>query len=1717
MSPCGYKTRSALVRAGLNMLTSMVLVLAAGLFLFSAQSTNGGTFDISVDQTVSPDQPGTGAGRIDEPGEQDIYVFQGVPGQAVFLDMLSHDPNLGLVTWEVFDPFGNSLSIQCFACRDHGFLTLPRTREYRIVVGRPDLKVSGDYAFRLYAVPDTEVFQIAFGDEVNGNDTPLEGAGRIESPGARDEYVFQVETGQKIIFQLISFDQTIKDVNWSLVSPSLGALYSGDLLQYSPSIITINESGTFSLVIGDSASAAQGSYHFRLDAVPPPDEVVLDLSDAVILDEKLEGAGHLQALGASDIYHWTMDEPGWVFLDLVDADRDLQFAEWQLSGPENRQILSTYFFSGDPGLVYLNQAGDYKMIVGGNIESGTGSYSIHLQPVPANEEFSIQPGDLISPHQPGEGAGNIGVPGAQDVYRIEVSAGQSVFVESLQADRDLGFLSWRMESPEGEVIFEECLRCKDPGLFVLAQAGVYQITVGGSQHAGTGNYAFRIWEVPLPEQFDKGHVGFVVTPDSSDSLEGVLGVPGEVDTFLIHADRLETWHFRPTHGTGSPTLMWRLKDPEGNVLFDAPLRPASSFAQFMTIRQKGIFLLECYHSSSTKAHYGFELERLEHCPVADLGANASLPVLTIANPVQGEVYSDPDVDMVGSIGESPGVRGIDLVLALDSSESLLKTDPTDLRRSAVRAFIEALPRGLNIRIALVDFDQSARLVQPLTDDFAQVLAKLDQLDQSGGTNIEEALQVSLEEILAQENADVARSIILFSDGENSTGSAADATFRANAEAVKVHTVYLGANPTEGSELLQTIATATCANYRHAKSASQLVDIFKNIASPVPIKRMEAFSSVRPGEVFPVQFVGQFWGVSGLPISGGGGDGEAVLTVRLYTEEQPERMVEHSVAVRFQNIVNAAPVLIPPPDIVIFEDRSRTLTLNAQDQDHDTDELSWTFQSDRPDLFPEDGGWQWLVQNGRTRLKFSPLADKSGSATGTIRVTDPEGAFSEASFVINVRELNDRPYFDQLEDLVMNPGELVRVIHITGIHDGSAFENQSLTLTARSENTALIQQPEVIYDGISQSAQLFVRPVLGIDGTTTVELTLSDGEAVNGTFAREFQITVLKAPNQAPVIRWKNPVNASKFFEGDTVSLEVEAFDPDGNVRKVAFFANAQELSKRDLTNPVLLWKPDTVGIFELWALVEDDTQATEKTSPITIEVVERPPDFTLGIRTPLDSTIVCIGQMVDVEVDLTGGDTDGNVVHFFAGDELQGVRNAPPYNFQWEADEVGDFLLTAVAFREDGSSIVSDPIRTGVSDTCLQVALIANDPEFHEVDLAREFLFEMGIGSRVFTANEVVVDELDPFDLAMIVVDEIEGVQPAMLHTVEYMVTQLDRSVFVLGHRIAGSTEALSQSEKERWQALIHLRAFGSQIVTEPVELQETGFFRNILDGRFGHVEPFVLSLETDRSIADDQAEAIVFSGDTDLLVRSPGGTEPDFGQPRVVSMNLSLTGNGNEQSETQRKVLFQNAVCWSMRCGGCSNAVLPVLPLTWQSEAETGSQVRQVFQFVNNGACELTGGRVELAIPEGVILEDIIMSAGLGWRSDSETGNAVLNLGRLTSGAEGGIQAQLLLRPVSPGDYLISICSSSNNTDLVCTEQLLTVTGKQLSPPKVRMRRSLTGELSLVISGDEGVRYRVEYSSDFINWFHFGNAEGEESTFVVPTNDQGFPITLFYRASIQP
>ena len=397
-----------------------------------AQSVD--VFDIQLGWTIEADQPFPGSGRIEENGGQDIYTFDGTPGQTIFLDMISHDPSFRQMTWTVVGPDGSVLSLECFRCQDPGIIQLTRTGQYQIIVGTPALKETGAYSFRLLAIPDPDIFQVQFGDEI-GPDTPKTGAGRIESPGASDAYHFEVEAGQRFIFRLLSYEPVLDYVNWSLQSPTLGTLYFGDLIGYQPQILTLEESCVFQLVIGDKNNSATVEYRILLQSIPSPDEIHLSLDEPIEIINDGQGGGLIETGAAADVFHWSLEEPSWVFLDLKEADSALQFAQWELIGPGNEKVFSKYFFSGDPGLVFLNSPGDYRIVIGGNLNSGVGEYRIHIQPVPDKETFELNIGDEVRLNQPREGAGSIHVPGAQDVYFFSAEQGKEVFIEVLQTDR----------------------------------------------------------------------------------------------------------------------------------------------------------------------------------------------------------------------------------------------------------------------------------------------------------------------------------------------------------------------------------------------------------------------------------------------------------------------------------------------------------------------------------------------------------------------------------------------------------------------------------------------------------------------------------------------------------------------------------------------------------------------------------------------------------------------------------------------------------------------------------------------------------------------------------------------------------------------------------------------------------------------------------------------------------------------------------------------------------------------------------------------------------------------------------------------------------------------------------------------------------------------------------------------------------------------------------
>ncbi len=113
-------------------------------------------------------------------------------------------------------------------------------------------------------------------------------------------------------------------------------------------------------------------------------------------------------------------------------------------------------------------------------------------------------------------------------------------------------------------------------------------------------------------------------------------------------------------------------------------------------------------------------------------------------------------------------RGRDIIIAIDTSRSMLANDLTPSRLARVKLAAEDLVGELKgDRVGLVAFAGSAFLQAPLTADSSAILASLHELDTDiiplGGTNIAEAIHTAVDAFGKGESDE--RAIVLFTDGE----------------------------------------------------------------------------------------------------------------------------------------------------------------------------------------------------------------------------------------------------------------------------------------------------------------------------------------------------------------------------------------------------------------------------------------------------------------------------------------------------------------------------------------------------------------------------------------------------------------------------------------------------------------------------------------------------------------------------------------------------------------------------------------------------------------------------------------------------------------------------------------------------------------------------------------------------------------------------------------
>lgn len=171
--------------------------------------------------------------------------------------------------------------------------------------------------------------------------------------------------------------------------------------------------------------------------------------------------------------------------------------------------------------------------------------------------------------------------------------------------------------------------------------------------------------------------------------------------------------------------------------------------------------------------------------------NWKFSVLVLALAFLVLALSNPQI---GSRMEKARRKGVDLIVALDVSNSMLARDIKPNRLTNAKRALNRLIRRLNgDRIGLVIFAGNAYTQLPITTDYAAARMFLESASTdivpTQGTAIGEAIQKAAEGF--PDEAEHNQAIILISDGENHEDNALEITKEVAQKGIVVHTIGMG--------------------------------------------------------------------------------------------------------------------------------------------------------------------------------------------------------------------------------------------------------------------------------------------------------------------------------------------------------------------------------------------------------------------------------------------------------------------------------------------------------------------------------------------------------------------------------------------------------------------------------------------------------------------------------------------------------------------------------------------------------------------------------------------------------------------------------------------------------------------------------------------------------------------------------------------------------------
>lgn len=226
------------------------------------------------------------------------------------------------------------------------------------------------------------------------------------------------------------------------------------------------------------------------------------------------------------------------------------------------------------------------------------------------------------------------------------------------------------------------------------------------------------------------------------------------------------------------------------------------------------------------------------------------------------------------------------------------------------------------------------------------------------------------------------------------------------------------------------------------------------------------------------------------------------------------VTNHTIAASFSTVVNAPPSISVIPDQTIDEDHVRAaIPFTVSDAETPATSLTVTRSSSNTSLVP-DANIVLGGSGGNRTVTVTPATNQNGSAIITLTVSDGDLTAS-TTFTLTVNAVNDAPTISAIADQSANTNQVVGPLAFT-VGDVETLA-ASLTVTGSSSNTSLVPDSSIVFGGSGANRTVTVTPVAGQSGTSTITLTVSDGQLS----AIETFVVAVSAVDQVIGITFRN--------------------------------------------------------------------------------------------------------------------------------------------------------------------------------------------------------------------------------------------------------------------------------------------------------------------------------------------------------------------------------------------------------------------------------------------------------------------------------------------------------------------------------------------------------------------------------------------------------------------